>query len=253
VTLRRDQVAFQIMHGVDRDERNRVVNYLLGQLPEAGVQEDPRHRGPLHTFLKCVAAAEQDAQERGARPEWLVVIQDDATPVPGWLDHLFPVLDSSPEPVLGLSSPGYAYRAPKVEGSDYQVGLYMTQGGAFAIRWDLLEAGLHRWCLALLDVDGYFNDDAAFSAFSWWTGHLTAVVTRSLFTQDLATTIRGHWKWTAKPFKTVEGEYPNYHEHRVEKANFGDGDETLWALLSFRWNRQAELTPTTRSRGDLPR
>lgn len=226
-----------------RPDRARVVALQESDAALDGrsfhVFNDPEQRGPLHTMIQCLKFAWNST----FYTDWIVVLQDDAEPVPGWLNYLPQVLDKSPQPVLGLSYFGYRYSIPKSPDTGFLVGTYLLQGGAFAIHNSLLARGLIDWLEPLIYQDGFIDDDVALAAFSRWCGRSTACVTYALFQQRLNTMMRGHPRTRPIAQRTIidlKGEsYPSPSESR----NIGKASLALTALLQAKWDRQNLIVP----------
>jgi hypothetical protein len=196
-------------------------------------------------MLACLKHGEQ----YGA--DWVVVLQDDADPVEGWLDHLPPVLEQSPEPVLGLTYFGYQYSTPKKPETQYFRGQYVLQGGAFAVHRSLLDAGMTRWMEPLWEEDRFFDDDVVLAAFSRWVGSQTACVTHALFLQPVKSSLRNRPLKRPLAQRTIADGSSSYSRDRVENVDLGKVSLELTLLLQAVFDRQAKIVAPTVTREDV--
>lgn len=188
--------TFHVMHVPGADPvRDQIVASLPDLHPRGAagvcVHGDPSRRGILHNWLTCLMHAKA---EPSTETGWEMVIQDDAIPVKGFIQHLPRALEHSPSAVLSLCHFGDAGEKIAKTGHAYLRGTHTVWGQAVAyhrdILPDLINLGMD---VQHLESPVYSKwDDRIPGVLNLIQGGTTAVTARALFDHPHLKSTVGH-------------------------------------------------------------
>lgn len=203
---------FHVMHVPGNPERDEIVQRQREVHPGmVHVHEDPTRRGILTTWLEALTCAKGDGTE------WVMVIQDDAIPLPGWEKHLPQVLANAPAPVVSLCHFRDVGAKLAKRGVPFGIGTHTVWGQAVAYHESVLAPLIELGHDVKRLNSRVFNtwDDRLPGVLNMLRGHgYTAVTARALFDHPHLPSLVGHASAIRRhPQLTIEHDGPDWDAH----------------------------------------
>jgi hypothetical protein len=194
------RLPVHVIHVPGADPQRDAIVARLQAEGGACVHLDPSRAGLMQNWLAALDCAVADVAEAPA--PWVLILSDDADPLPGWRAELAQATHYSPSPVLGVTHFGSYGRRALARGFPYLLGRNLVWGGGVAYHSSLLPS-LAEFAHAAVEATGYPHDDRLVGAFMITRGQPIALAARAIFDQPVEASLMGHHTPIRRPATTI--------------------------------------------------